>query len=226
MRSMIGAALAALAMSGAWSGVAAQNPIDNPDANRRQVFKDPDAHEDTRRRAEARAERAAENDRYVAPRIPRGTDIPVTLDEDVAITRENMGDRFEGHITRDVTVNGEVVLVSGAPVEVRLVESEGRKDAATLRLDKVHVNGDMRRVDADVAKADTDERGLSTLEKTAVGAGAGAVVGAVTGAGVVEGAVIGAGGGLAWGLLDGEGGREIKDDTTLRFSLEDDLELD
>ncbi len=77
-----------------------------------------------------------------------------------------------------------------------------------------------------VARADTDERGLSTLEKTAVGAGAGAVVGAVTGAGVVEGAVIGAGGGLAWGLLDGERGREIKDDTALRFSLEDDLELD
>ena len=75
---------------------------------------------------------------------------------------------------------------------------------------------------ADVAKADTDEAGLSTAEKTAVGAAAGAVVGAVTGAGVLEGAVVGAGGGLAWGLLD-KSGREVEDDTPLRFSLEKDL---
>lgn len=223
MKRMIGAVLAALAISGALSGAAAQNPIDHPDASRRQVFQDADG-----RKAEARAERknADADYHYRAPRIPRGTDIPVTLDEDVAITRENIGDRFEGHITRDVKVNGEVVLVSGAPVEVRLVESGDRADAASLRLDKVHVNGDMRSVDSDVAKADTDERGLGTLEKTAVGAGAGAVVGAVTGVGVLEGAVVGAGGGLAWGLLDGDRGREIEDDTTLRFSLEDDLVVD
>jgi hypothetical protein len=40
----------------------------------------------------------------------------------------------------------------------------------------------------------------------------------------VEGAIVGAGGGLAWGLLD-ESGREVKDDTPLRFSLEEDLDL-
>jgi hypothetical protein len=51
------------------------------------------------------------------------------------------------------------------------------------------------------------------------------VVGAVTGAGVLEGAVVGAGGGLAWGLLDGDQGRKVDDDTPLKFSLEDDLEL-
>jgi hypothetical protein len=223
MKRMIGAALAALAISAPVSGVAAQSADDQPDAQQREVFKDAND-----RKAEARAERrkADEEYRYVAPRIPRGTDIPVTLDEDVAITRENIGDRFEGHITRDVEVNGEVVLVSGAPVEVRLVESGERAEAASLRLDKVHVNGDMRSVDSDVAKADTDERGLGTLEKTAVGAGAGAVVGAVTGVGVLEGAVVGAGGGLAWGLLDGKQGREIEDDTTMRFSLERDLVVD
>jgi hypothetical protein len=223
MKRMIGAALAALAMSGAVSGVAAQGSEDRPDAQRRQIFKE--AAEPKAEAREARS-RADENDRYRAPRIPRGTDIPVTLDEDVAITRDNIGDRFEGHITRDVTVNGEVMLVSGAPVEVRLVQSGERSDAASLRLDKVHVNGDMRSVESDVAKADTDERGLGTLEKTGVGAAAGAVIGAVTGAGVLKGAVIGAGGGLAWGLLDGEGARQVDDDTPLRFSLEDDLEVD
>lgn len=226
MKRMIGAAIAALAMTGAWSGAAAQNPIDNPDAPER-LFRGSEEQKDDARSPRAAAARDRDDDagRYRAPRIPRGTDIPVTLDEDVAVTRENIGDTFEGHITRDVEVNGETVLVSGAPVELRLVESEEKKGAASLRLEKVHVNGDLRSVEADVARADTDEQGLSTLEKTAIGAGAGAVVGAVTGAGVVEGAVVGAGGGLAWGLLDGEGGREIPDDTTLRFSLEDELEL-
>lgn len=215
MRRTLGAALAAMLVSGAGSVAPAQNPIDQTDAQR-QVFRDRDRDRD----------RDEDRDRYEAPRVPRGTDIPVTLDEDVPVSRDHIGDRFEGHITRDVTVNGEVVLVRGAPVEVKLVESRERAGAATLRLDRVHVNGDMYRVEADDAETDTDERGLGTLEKTAVGAGAGAVVGAVTGVGVLEGAIVGAGGGLAWGLLDGDRTRQVDDDTPLRFSLTQTLETD
>jgi len=156
--------------------------------------------------------------------IPKGTDIPVTLDEDIPIESDRVGDTFEARVTRDVVVDGEVVIVAGSPAEVKLVKSPENADAATLRLTKVHVDGDMRRVSTDVAKADTDRAGLGTAEKTAVGAAAGAIVGAVTGAGVLEGAIVGAGGGLAWGLLD-KSGREVKDDTPLRFSLEKDLDL-
>ncbi len=156
--------------------------------------------------------------------IPKGTDIPVTLDEDVPIESDRVGDTFQAHVTRDVVVEGEVVIAAGSPAEVRLAKSPAKADAATLRLSKVHVNGDMRGVKADVAKADTDRSGLNTAEKTAVGAGAGAVIGAVTGAGVLEGAIVGAGGGLAWGILDRQG-RKVADDTPLRFSLEKDLEL-
>ncbi len=156
--------------------------------------------------------------------IPAGTDIPVTLDEDVPIEQEHIGDTFEAHVTRDVTVKGEVVIPAGTPAEVKLVESPEKKGAATLRLARINLDGDMRSVSTDVAKPDTDERGLGTGEKTAVGAAAGAVVGAVTGAGVLEGAIVGAGGGLAWGLLD-ERGREVPDDTSLRFSLEKKVEM-
>lgn len=156
--------------------------------------------------------------------IPRGTDIPVTLDEDVPISQERVGDKFEGHVTRDVKVNGEVVIPAGAPAEIELVKSPDEENAATLRLTGVNVDGEMRSVSTDVAEADSEESGLSTGEKTAVGAAAGAVVGAVTGAGVLEGAVVGAGGGLAWGLLEKDG-REVPDDTPLRFSLDEELEL-
>ena len=156
--------------------------------------------------------------------IPSGTDIPVTLDEDVPIEQDRIGDKFDAHVTRDVIVKGEVVIPAGSPAEVKLVKSPEKSDAATLRLSGVNVDGEMRSVSTDVAKADSDKSGLNTAEKTAVGAAAGAVVGAVTGAGVLEGAVVGAGGGLAWGLLD-EQGREVPDDTPLRFSLEEKLEL-
>jgi hypothetical protein len=156
--------------------------------------------------------------------IPRGTDIPVTLDEDVPIEQNRVGDTFEAHVTRDVMVKGEVVIPAGSPAEVKLVKSPEKAGAATLRLTGINVDGDMRSVSTDVAKADSDESGLSTGEKTAVGAAAGAVIGAVTGAGVLEGAIVGAGGGLAWGLLD-ERGSEVPDDTPLRFSLEEKLDL-
>lgn len=204
MKRTIGTALAALASSGALAMAAAQS-------------------QETR---VAVAEQTVDETYRMVPTVPSGTDIPVTLDENIPVTRDHLGDTFRGHITRDVKVDGAVALVADSPVEVKLVErSDGAKEA-TLRLVKVNVNGDMRGVRTDVAKADADESGMSTAKKTGVGAAAGAIVGAVTGVGVLKGAVVGAGGGLAWGLLDGDQAREVKDDTALRFSLERDLRID
>jgi hypothetical protein len=204
MMRTIGATLAALVASGAISMAGAQ-------AQERRV---------------AVAERDVQEDFRMATVVPSGTDIPVTLDEDVPVTRDRMGDTFKGHITRDVKVDGAIALVADAPVEVKLVEQSDGAKSATLRLVKVNVNGDMRGVRTDVAKADADEAGMSTAKKTAVGAAAGTIVGAVTGVGVLKGAIVGAGGGLAWGLLDGDQARQVDDDTTLRFSLQRDLHLD
>jgi hypothetical protein len=204
MKRTIGVALAALAASGALSIASAQNQDSRVDV----------------------AQRGPEVTEEMAPTVPSGTDIPVTLDENIPVTRDHIGDTFQGHITRDIKVDGRVALVADTPVEVKLVEQSENPKAATLRLVKVNVNGQMRRVQADVAKADTDERGMSTAKKTGVGAAAGAIVGAVTGVGVLKGAIVGAGGGLAWGLLDGNQAREVKDDTPLRFSLERDLDID
>jgi hypothetical protein len=157
-------------------------------------------------------------------RIPSGTDIAVTLDETIPIERDRFGDTFKAHVDRDVTVDGDVVIPAGAPAKVKLVESAEKANAATVRLSEVSVNGEKHKVAVGDARADTDARGRNTGEKTAIGAAAGAVVGAVTGAGIIEGAVVGAGGGLAWGLLS-DGEREIEDDTTLRFELEEELDV-
>jgi hypothetical protein len=149
----------------------------------------------------------------------------VTLNEDITVARDHFGDTFDAMVARDVVVNGKVAIPAGAPAKVKLVESSEKAGAATVRLSDVEVNGEMRDVTSSDARADTEKSGLNTGQKTAVGAAAGAVVGAVTGVGVLEGAVVGAGGGLAWGLLSDQG-RKIDDGTTLRFELEDDLNVE
>src|SRR5262245_10188857 len=78
--------------------------------------------------------------------IPRGTDIPVTVDQNIPIKREKVGKSFDAHVARDVTVNGKIVIPQGSPAKVKLVESAEKSDAATLQLSNVRVNGEMREV--------------------------------------------------------------------------------
>jgi hypothetical protein len=161
----------------------------------------------------ARAERSALRDP-----IPAGTAIPVTLSEDVTINESNLDKRFDGTVTRDVMVGGDVAIPQGAPVQVQLVRNEENQEQATLKLSGVRINGEMRNVTTDDARADTQKDRAETGKKTGIGAAAGAVIGAITGVGVVKGAVLGAGGGLAWGLLGGRD-REVDQGTQLQFEL-------
>jgi hypothetical protein len=164
--------------------------------------------------------RASETAGNLAP-IPSGTNIPITLDQDIPLDRNRFGEAFPAHVTRDVVVNGKVAVPQGAPAEVKLLPSDEKADAATLQLSKLEVRGHMREVNSSSARADADEK-LGTGKKTAIGAAAGAVVGAVTGAGVIKGAVVGAGGGLAWGLLS-HSSKRVEDDTHLKFQLQEDV---
>jgi hypothetical protein len=161
----------------------------------------------------ARVERTTSRDP-----IPAGTAIPVTLSEDVTIKESNLDKTFDGTVTRDVVVDGNVVIRQGAPAQVQLVRNSENEDQATLKLSGVQLNGQMRNVTTDDARADTHKDRAEAAKKTGIGAAAGAVIGAVTGVGVVKGAVLGAGGGLAWGLLGGRD-REVDQGTQLQFEL-------
>jgi hypothetical protein len=149
--------------------------------------------------------------------IPPGTSIPVTIDQDIPIKQEQVGQTFPAHVTRDVTVNGSVVVPQGSPAKVKLVPSSENKDNATLQLAEVRVNGDNQELKTSDARADTERSHKGMGKKTAIGAAAGAVIGAVTGAGLVKGAIVGAGGGLAWGYFGGS--KQIGKDTQLEFSV-------
>lgn len=161
----------------------------------------------------ARAERTMSRDP-----IPAGTAIPVTLSEDVTVKESNLDKTFDGTVTRDVVVDGDVVIPQGAPAQVQLVRNTENQDRATLKLSGVQLNGQMRNVTTDDARADTHKDRADAAKKTGIGAAAGAVIGAVTGVGVIKGAVLGAGGGLAWGLLGGRD-REVDQGTQLQFEL-------
>ena len=161
----------------------------------------------------ARAERSS-----LAAPIPAGTDIPVTLSQDVTINEENLNETYDAEVTRDVVVDGEVAIRQGAPAQVQLVRNEENAEQATLRLAEVQIDGAMRDVSTENARADTEKDRAGTAKKTGIGAAAGAVIGAVTGVGVVKGAILGAGGGLAWGLLGGRD-REVGRGTQLEFEL-------
>jgi hypothetical protein len=152
--------------------------------------------------------------------IPPGTYIPVTIDETIALKRDQVGRTFPAHITRDVVVNGAVAIPAGAPAEVALIESPDTPGSASFRVARISIGGRMRPVRTDVARADATRSGMSTGKKTGIGAIAGGVIGLVTGggSGLLKGAAVGAGGGLAWGLLD-KGTTQVKADTPLAFSL-------
>jgi hypothetical protein len=152
--------------------------------------------------------------------IPPGTDIPVTIDENVALKRDQVGRTFPAHITRDVVVNGAVAIQAGAPAEVVLGESQDTPGAASFRVARISIGGRMRRVQTDVAHADGSRSGMSTGKKTGIGALAGGIIGLVAGggSGLLKGTVVGAGGGLAWGLLD-KGNTQVKAGTPLAFTL-------
>ena len=49
------------------------------------------------------------------------------------IESDRVGDTFQAHVTRDVVVEGEVVIAAGSPAEVRLVEE------STPRPERGHV---------------------------------------------------------------------------------------
>jgi hypothetical protein len=150
--------------------------------------------------------------------IPAGTDIPVTIDENITLKSDQVGNTFPAHVTRDVVVDGSVAIPEGTPANVILVASDERPGAATFRLARVSIGGRMRHVETDVARADAAHSGLSTARKTGIGAIAGGVLGVVTGGGLLKGAIVGAGGGLAWGLLD-HGTQRVGQDTRLLFPL-------
>ena len=147
--------------------------------------------------------------------IPSGTSIPVSLLTGLDSERNNVGDAWSGRVTRDVVVNGFVVIPGGSTVSgVITAIDEGDGDGVgSITLDArsvTTVSGEraLAASPAGIGEIYEDE-GFPTRE-TAIGAGAGAVLGAVVGGkkGAAIGAAAGGAGGAAMGTARND--REVR----------------
>jgi hypothetical protein len=158
--------------------------------------------------------------------VPAGKVLTVTLDQTINSKVANNGDSFAASLAEPVTVDANVVLPIGTKVRGTIVtaQSAGKfKGNALLELtlDSVSVNG----ARYSIQTSEFEEAGKGRGKRTAVGAGGGAVFGAIIGAvagggkGAAIGALAGGGAGTAAAGFTGKKDIVLPAETRLHFKL-------
>lgn len=155
-----------------------------------------------------------------AAEIPSGTEIRVRLGQTISSNKARAGDTWDGTLSSDVLVGGNIVGRRGDRVQGKVVDAQasGRlAGSAVLELQLTSVNG------IPVTTDSVGKKGEGHAGRNAKAAGgtavAGAIIGAIAGGG--RGAAIGAGAGAAAGTAGAAatGKKDIKYpvETVLRF---------
>jgi hypothetical protein len=164
--------------------------------------------------------------------VNTGTNIRVTIDQDVSSKDSNEGDPVSASLAAPIVVDGSVVIPQGAKVSGKVTEakSAGRfkgNAALTITLTSIDAGGKRYAIQTSTFSDASKGRGKRTAEGAAIGAGAGALIGALAGHG--KGAAIGAGAGggagVAGAALTGDRDVTIAAETKVDFSLTRRLEI-
>jgi hypothetical protein len=164
--------------------------------------------------------------------VRTGTNIRVTIDQDVSSKDSNVGDPVSASLAAPILVDGSVAVPQGAKVsgKVTAAKSAGRfKGGAELAitLTSIEVSGKRYSIHTSTFSDAGKGRGKRTAGGAAIGAGAGALIGALAGGG--KGAAIGAGAGggagVAGAALTGDRDVTVAAETKLDFSLARPLEI-
>jgi hypothetical protein len=158
--------------------------------------------------------------------LPVGKVLTVTLDQTINSKVANSGDSFAASLAEPVTVDANIVLPIGTEVRGTIVtaQSAGKfKGNALLQLtlDSVSVSG----ARYSIQTTEFEEAGKGRGKRTAVGAGGGAVFGAIIGAvagggkGAAIGALAGGGAGTAAAGFTGKKDIVLPAETRLHFRL-------
>lgn len=139
--------------------------------------------------------------------IPAGTAVPVTLLAQVDSEHNEVGQSWTGRVTRDVVVGGQVVIPAGAAVSgVVIAMDEGDRNegngSITLEARSIETTAGTRSIaSAPVSGGHSYTDESFPAKETAIGAGAGAAIGAIVGGkkGAAIGAAAGGMGGAAMG---------------------------
>jgi hypothetical protein len=148
------------------------------------------------------------------PSLPVGTAVKMKLETPISTSRNSPGDTFSGRVTEPVLLDGKTVIPVGAALQGRIIKAtEPRRIRGTPTIDlrpELIIMPDGQRYTVSAVVVDTDQRSYTDvddegrikgrghdggdLRETAIGAGAGAGVGALVagGHGALVGAAVGA----------------------------------
>jgi hypothetical protein len=162
-----------------------------------------------------RAAAAVRVPQYREVTIPAGTTLPLQLTSSVASDSSNVEDAVRAELRQPITIDGREVVPVGADVTGRVtaVERAGRvkgRAQVTFRFDSISLNGDDYEIDTAAIARQAEATKGEDATKIAVGAGAGAALGALLGGGdgAAKGAAIGGAGGT--GVVLATRGREVR----------------
>jgi hypothetical protein len=164
--------------------------------------------------------------------VKSGTNVRVTIDQDVSSKDASEGDTIQASLAAPVVVGSTVVVPQGAKVAGRVItaKSAGRfkgNAELALTLTSIELSGKRYQIHTTNYTDAGKGRGKRTAEGAGIGAGAGALIGALTGGG--KGAAIGAGAGAGAGVagtaLTGNRDVTVAAETKLDFRLTQSLEL-
>jgi hypothetical protein len=139
--------------------------------------------------------------------LPAGTVIHAALDDSIHSRHDVSGKVVAGKVMQNVTGrDGLPIIPAGAPVQFTVTQVKpgrgGRPGVLEIRVDSVTIDGEPRKLEAELQPVPHELRGRGVTRyeaaKVGVGAAGGAVVGRVVGGntrGAVIGAVVGAAGG-------------------------------
>ena len=139
----------------------------------------------------------------VSVTVPAGALLRMRINQTLDSQHAKAGQHFDGIVVNDVVADGAVAIPRGASVQGVVVDAKSSGALAgrgelSLQLTQVTLGGKIYPITSDVWAHNAGDKGVQTINSTAIGGGLGALFGAAAAGG--EGAAIGAGVGAALGL--------------------------
>ncbi len=162
--------------------------------------------------------------------VPAGTAVIVTLDQSVNSKDARVGQKVDGSVAQDVTVNGKAVIPKGSKVSLSVASAQASGHLKTpaklwLKIDSITVKGNAYTV----SSRWSGQTGPSHNKRNIIAIGGGTALGATIGAlagggkGAAIGAAAGAGAGTAGAAMTGKKDINFPAETKLRFTLKESL---
>jgi hypothetical protein len=156
--------------------------------------------------------------------LPSGTAIVVTLDQSVSSRDARTGQKLDGTVARDVSVDGKLAVPKGAHVQLSVadVQASGRLSKPAklwLKVDSVELKGQTYFLSTRWSGQNGPNHNERNVVAIGGGTGAGALIGGLVGGGkgALIGAAAGAGAGTAGAAATGKKDVTFLAETKLRF---------